>query len=111
MRHLVLVLFLIVFKTRPNPGSEEAKTWPTGVRRRYTEVELLEISQVLVPANSNALQNSLKSESNPIVKSMIEQTIKDKDIFVMKVLNSNKVILKKFLLKNLKRPRMNLHME
>ena len=89
------------FQDPPNPGSEEAKTWPTGVRRRYTEVELLEISQVLVPANSNALQNSLKSESNPIVKSMIEQTIKDKDIFAMKDLNSNRVILQKILVKKL----------
>lgn len=89
------------FQDSPAPESEEAKTWPAGVRRRYTEVELLEISQVLVPANSNALQNSLDSESDPVVKSMIEQTIKDKDIFVMKDLNSNRIILQKILVKKL----------
>lgn len=89
------------FQDPPPPDSEEAKSWPAGVRRRYTGVELLEISQVLVPANSNALQNSLESESDPVVKSMIEQTIKDKDIFVMKDLNSNRIILQKILIKKL----------
>ena len=63
------------FQDPPSPDSEEFKTWPTGVRRKYTEVELLEVSQVLVPANSHALQNSLISESDPVIKSMIERTI------------------------------------
>ena len=84
-----------VFQDPPAPESEDAKNWPAGVRRRYTDVELLEVSQVLVPANSNALQNSLQSESDPIVKSMIEQTI------ISKVFSDNKVVLKKIVIKKL----------
>ena len=89
------------FQDPPAPESEDAKSWPAGVRRRYTDVELLEVSQVLVPANSNALQNSLKSEDDPVVKSMIEQTIESKDIFVMKDASKNRIILQKSVIKKL----------
>lgn len=88
------------FQEPPLADSEEAKNWPAGVRRRYTDVELLEVSQVLVPANSNALQNSLKSESDPVVKSIIEQTITSK-AFEAKLPEGNKVLLKKIEIKKL----------
>ena len=88
------------FQDPPVPESEGAKDWPAGVRRRYTDVELLEVSQVLVPANSNALQNSLQSESDPVVKSMIEQTITSK-VFEVKSSSGNKVILRKIVIKKL----------
>ena len=88
------------FQDPPAPESEDAKDWPAGVRRRYTDIELLEVSQVLVPANSNALQNSLQSECDPIVKSMIEQTITSK-VFEVKSSSDNKVVLKKIVIKKL----------
>ena len=88
------------FQDPPVPESEGAKDWPAGVRRRYTDVELLEVSQVLVPANSNALQNSLQLESDPVIKSMIEQTITSK-VFEVKSSSDNKVVLKKIVIKKL----------
>ena len=88
------------FQDLPASESEEAKNWPAGVRRRYTDVELLEVSQVLVPANSNALQNSLQSESDPVVKSMIEQTITSK-VLEVKSPPDNKMILRKIVIKKL----------
>ena len=88
------------FQDPPIPESEDAKSWPAGVRRRYTDVELLEVSQVLVPANSNALQSSLQSESDPVIKSMIEQTISSK-VFEVKSSSDNKVVLKKIVIKKL----------
>jgi len=83
------------FQDPPAPDSEEFKVWPAGVRRRYTEVELLEVSQVLVPANSNALQNSLIVESDPVIKSIIEQTItlNTSENFHRKDIDSRKRIL------------------
>ena len=88
------------FQDPPPAESEASKDWPVGVRRRYTDVELLEVSQVLVPANSNALQNSFKSEDDPVIKSMIEQTITSK-VLEIKSSSDNKVVLKKIAIKKL----------
>jgi len=47
----------------------------SGVRRTYTDVELLEISQVLVPCNPSALGKSVDSGdegSNPIIQRMLD---------------------------------------
>ncbi len=42
-------------------------------RAVFKDVELLEISQVLVPANPSALARSLEYEDDPIVKSLLEE--------------------------------------
>ncbi|RLA87423.1 MAG: hypothetical protein DRG40_00285 [Deltaproteobacteria bacterium] len=51
-------------------------------RKVYTEVELLEISQVLIPANRNALQRAMEDEE-PIIRTMAEQICQDGDLCLL----------------------------
>jgi len=46
-------------------------------RRTYTDVELVEVSQVLVPANPSALQKSLEDEEDEVFKEYTTMLIKD----------------------------------
>ena len=47
-----------------------------GARREFTDIELLEISQVLVPANPSALQRSFKDEDDPLLREYLEEACK-----------------------------------
>lgn len=46
-------------------------------RRTYTDIELIEISQVLVPANPSALQKSFEEEEDVVIKEYSEMVLKD----------------------------------
>lgn len=46
-------------------------------RRTYTDVELVEVSQVLVPANPSALQKSLEGEEDEVLKEYTSMVIKE----------------------------------
>jgi hypothetical protein len=58
--------------TEPMISSEDMQR---GVQRRFTEIELLENSQVLVPANQNALQRRI-SETEGAEKELLELVVK-----------------------------------
>lgn len=45
--------------------------------REYTDVELLEISQVLIPANPSAMMKSFEDEEDEVVKNYIEMVHKE----------------------------------
>ena len=47
-----------------------------GIYCDYEDIELLEVSQVLVPANPSALQKSYDSETDPIAKDYYEEILK-----------------------------------
>lgn len=49
-------------------------------RRTYTDVELIEISQVLVPANPSALQKSFEDEEDEVIKGYSEMVFKSLDL-------------------------------
>lgn len=56
--------------------SEEEMKENGGSRRDYTDIELLEVSQVLVPANPSALQKSFDEEKDPFLKDYYEEILK-----------------------------------
>jgi phage head maturation protease len=72
-----LAAYSVGFLPRPN-GYETASWDEDDVKagkkplRTYTDVELLEISQVTVPANPSALQKSVEDESDPVIKEYSE---------------------------------------
>ncbi len=49
-------------------------------RRTYTDVELIEISQVLVPANPSALQKSFEDEEDEVIKEYSQMVLKDIEV-------------------------------
>jgi hypothetical protein len=51
-----------------NKGEKQA-------RRVYTDIELMEVSQVGIPANPNALQKGLHSD-NPVIKDVMQKMVK-----------------------------------
>lgn len=66
-------------------------------RRTFTDIELLEISHVTIPANSNALQNSL-TEGDPILRH-ISEGIKARDFSKDNTAMNFEVALKEVLIK------------
>jgi HK97 family phage prohead protease len=46
----------------------------------YTESELYEISQVVVPCDRNAIQNGLKKSVNPIIDELYKEVLADKEL-------------------------------
>jgi len=66
-------------------------------RRTFTDAELLEISHVTIPANANALQNSLSSE-DPILR-YISEGLKTKDFSKDVTAMNFEVALKEVLIK------------
>jgi phage head maturation protease len=66
----------------PRPNGYETASWDdedvkSGKKplRTYTDVELLEISQVTVPANPSALQKSMEDEEDVVVKEYKEMVL------------------------------------
>jgi len=53
-------------------------------KRTYTEQELVEISQVTVPSNRDAIMGLQAKSENPIVNEIIDEMIGDKDFFMEK---------------------------
>ncbi|MCK5237503.1 MAG: hypothetical protein KAR06_11020 [Deltaproteobacteria bacterium] len=64
---------------RSTSEEREASKKPMA-RVTYIEAELLEISQVLVPANANALQNGLENES-AVIRSICAEIQADTDLY------------------------------
>jgi hypothetical protein len=65
--------------------SEEEIEKNEGSERDYMEIDLLEVSQVLVPANPAALQKSFNEEEDPFLKEYYEEILKiASDIFETK---------------------------
>ena len=60
--------------TKEYSADETAKNG--GIYCDYEDIELLEVSQVLVPANPSALQKSFDSETDPIAKDYYEEILK-----------------------------------
>lgn len=50
--------------------------------RKFTEQELIEISQVTVPSNRDAIQGLQAKSEDPVIKEIIDEIIKDKDFFM-----------------------------
>ncbi|MFA5398022.1 MAG: hypothetical protein WC346_18565 [Methanogenium sp.] len=55
---------------------EEARDKNGGIRCDYEDIELLETSQVLIPANPSALQKSFEEETDPEAKDYMEEIMK-----------------------------------
>lgn len=78
-----LAAFSVGFIPKSEMTEEELAEYSKGrkdaPRRVYKEVELLEISQVLIPANANALQKGVEDE-DPVVRDLAEAIRKDADV-------------------------------
>jgi hypothetical protein len=62
----------IPIKVKEGEPSEEPSK-PTTPRRTYEEVELLEVSQVTVPSNRDAIQSLRSKSANPLMNELVDE--------------------------------------